>query len=95
MAESFSCPKCRAPLEEVRIADGIVVRACSACSGVMYEWNDVAVPLKLVGAKPARFDCPRCRRPMETATAYEGQIEVDRCLTCSALWFDAGEIQIL
>lgn len=95
MAEHFNCPKCRAPLEPVRIADDVVVHACSACSGVLYEWNDVAVPLRLVGAKPARFDCPRCRRPMETATAYEGQIEVDRCLTCSALWFDAGEIQIL
>ncbi len=95
MAESFGCPKCRAPLEEVRIADGIVVRSCSACHGVLYEADDVAVPLNLIGATPARFDCPRCRRPMETAAAYEGQIEVDRCLTCAALWFDAGEIQIL
>lgn len=95
MAEAFNCPKCRAPLEEVRISDGIVVRSCTACYGVMYEADDVAVPLRLIGAKPARFDCPRCRRPMETATAYEGQLEVDRCLTCSALWFDAGEIQIL
>ncbi|MDP3542756.1 MAG: DUF4178 domain-containing protein [Elusimicrobiota bacterium] len=95
MAETFNCPKCRAPLEEVRISDGIVVRSCTACFGVLYEAGDVAVPLNLIGAKPARFDCPRCRRPMETATAYEGQIEVDRCLTCAALWFDAGEIQIL
>lgn len=95
MAEPMNCPKCAAPLEEVRIGDGVVVRSCTSCFGVMYESNDVAVPLKLIGARPARFDCPRCRRPMETAAAYDGQIEVDRCLACAALWFDAGEIQIL
>lgn len=95
MAELMSCPKCRAPLEAVEIAAGVVVRTCTACSGVLYESDDIAVPLKLVGPRPARFDCPRCRRPMETATAYDGQIEVDRCGLCQALWFDAGEIKIL
>lgn len=89
------CPKCSAPLDALEIADGVVVRSCAACSGVLYEADDVAVPLPLTGPRPARFDCPRCRRPMETASSYEGQIEVDRCATCSALWFDAGEIKIL
>lgn len=95
MAEAMNCPKCRAPLEAVELAPGIVVRTCTACSGVLYATDDLAVPLNLTGPKPARFDCPRCRRPMETATAYEGKIEVDRCSTCKVLWFDAGEIQIL
>ncbi|MBI2788602.1 MAG: DUF4178 domain-containing protein [Elusimicrobia bacterium] len=95
MAESMKCPKCQAPLEAVEISSGIVVRTCTGCSGVLYEADDIAVPLRLIGPRPARFDCPRCRRPMETANAYEGQIEVDRCATCSALWFDAGEIMIL
>ncbi|PIR18298.1 MAG: hypothetical protein COV48_07660 [Elusimicrobia bacterium CG11_big_fil_rev_8_21_14_0_20_64_6] len=95
MAEVMNCPKCRAPLEAVELAPGIVVRTCTACSGVLYATDDLAVPLNLIGPKPARFDCPRCRRPMETATAYDGKIEVDRCLACRVLWFDAGEIQIL
>lgn len=95
MAESMKCPKCSAPLEAIEIADGVVVRSCTACSGVLYESDDVAVPLRLIGPRTARFDCPRCRRPMETASSYEGQIEVDRCPTCRALWFDAGEIRIL
>ncbi|MCM2304088.1 MAG: zf-TFIIB domain-containing protein [Elusimicrobia bacterium] len=95
MAESMQCPKCSAPLEAIEIATGVVVRSCAACAGVLYESADVAVPLALIGPRPARFDCPRCRRPMETATSYEGQIEVDRCGTCAALWFDAGEIKIL
>ncbi|MDD5305501.1 MAG: DUF4178 domain-containing protein [Elusimicrobia bacterium] len=95
MAESMSCPKCKAPLESREISDGVVVHNCPACFGVLYGVGDVAVPLKLIGAKPARFDCPRCRRPMETATAYDGQIEIDRCQACAVLWFDAGEIQIL
>ena len=95
MGEDMKCPKCQAPLEAIEIASGVVVRSCAGCSGVMYEADDLAVPLPLVGPRPARFDCPRCRRPMETANSYDGQIEVDRCATCSALWFDAGEIKIL
>ena len=95
MAESMSCPKCKAPLEPHEIAGGVVVNHCPACFGVLYAAGDLSVPLKLTGPAPARFDCPRCRRPMETAKSYDGQIEVDRCAACAVLWFDAGEIQIL
>jgi len=95
VAESMNCPKCKAPLESLMIVSGVVVFQCPACSGAMYEADDLTVALKLVGVKPARLDCPRCRRPMETATAYEGKIELDRCPACAALWFDAGEIKIL
>ena len=95
MAEHLDCPKCKAPLESHEVVDGVVVHNCPACFGVMYGVGDLAVPLKLSGAAPARFDCPKCRRPMETATAYDGKLEVDRCAACAVLWFDAGEIQIL
>lgn len=91
----MSCPKCKAPLEAHEVSPGVVVHHCPACYGVLYAAGDLAVPLKLAGAAPARFDCPRCRRPMDTARGYDGQIEVDRCAACQVLWFDAGEIQIL
>lgn len=37
--------------------------------------------------------CPKCRSDMEIV-AVEGQ-EVDRCLQCHGLWFDAGELEAL
>jgi PAT family beta-lactamase induction signal transducer AmpG len=37
--------------------------------------------------------CPKCRADMEIVEV-EGQ-EVDRCLECHGLWFDAGEMEIL
>ncbi|MEQ1920673.1 MAG: DUF4178 domain-containing protein, partial [Elusimicrobiota bacterium] len=95
MAERLDCPKCKAPLESHEVVAGVVVNNCPACFGVLYAVLDLAVPLKLIGAAPARSDCPKCRRPMETATAYDGKLEVDRCAGCAVLWFDAGEIQIL
>lgn len=95
MAEPGNCPKCKTTLERHELSPGIFVSHCPACYGVVYRIADLAVPLKLAEASPARFDCPACRRPMETAKAYDGQIEVDRCAACALIWFDAGEIQIL
>ena len=37
--------------------------------------------------------CPKCRADMEVVEV-EGQ-EVDRCLQCHGLWFDAGEMEVL
>lgn len=37
--------------------------------------------------------CPKCRADMEVVRV-EGQ-EVDRCLECHGLWFDAGEMEAL
>lgn len=93
--ERLDCPKCKAPLESHEPVPGVSVNHCPGCSGVMYDAETLAVPLSLVGLKPARWDCPRCRRPMETGTAFDGGIEVDRCVACGALWFDAGEILVM
>ncbi|UCC24714.1 MAG: MFS transporter [Gemmatimonadales bacterium] len=37
--------------------------------------------------------CPKCRSDMEQIDV-EG-IEIDRCLTCNGIWFDAGEAEAL
>jgi PAT family beta-lactamase induction signal transducer AmpG len=37
--------------------------------------------------------CPKCRADMEQID-YEGT-EVDRCVICAGIWFDAGEIDVL
>ena len=37
--------------------------------------------------------CPKCRADMEQID-YEGT-EIDRCIICNGIWFDAGEIDVL
>ncbi|MFV8817721.1 MFS transporter [Haliea sp. E17] len=37
--------------------------------------------------------CPKCRADMEM-TSYDG-VEIDRCASCSGLWFDPGELEKL
>lgn len=37
--------------------------------------------------------CPKCRADMEQIV-HEG-VEIDRCITCNGIWFDAGEVQLL
>ena len=37
--------------------------------------------------------CPKCRADMEQIN-YEGT-EIDRCIICHGIWFDAGEIKVL
>jgi len=38
-------------------------------------------------------DCPVCREPL--IVAERGGIELDVCLWCHGLWFDAGELALL
>ncbi len=41
--------------------------------------------------------CPDCRRRMQAfyvaARTGEGEVELDRCAQCGALWFNAGEVE--
>ena len=40
--------------------------------------------------------CPKCQSPMHAEEyAYCSQILIDRCVTCSGIWLDAGELQAL
>jgi membrane associated rhomboid family serine protease/Zn-finger nucleic acid-binding protein len=41
-----------------------------------------------------RVDCPYCKISSMGSVA-SGEVEVDRCRTCGALWFDPGEIREL
>ncbi|HIG44536.1 MAG TPA: hypothetical protein EYQ14_28975 [Gammaproteobacteria bacterium] len=43
------------------------------------------------------MQCPKCKSPMEeqTLSTLEGNVTVDRCVTCKGLWFDIGEAETL
>lgn len=95
MVERLDCPKCKAPLEGHEVTDGVIVYTCPSCFGVMYDKEVLAVPLNLSAAAPSNWKCPRCQGVLESGSAYDRSLVVDRCASCSAVWFDAGEIQIL
>ncbi|MGZ8461155.1 MAG: zf-TFIIB domain-containing protein, partial [Candidatus Deferrimicrobiaceae bacterium] len=40
------------------------------------------------------MNCPYCKIPSMGAVS-SGEVEVDRCRTCGAAWFDPGEIREL
>ena len=95
MANSLDCPKCKTPLEEHEVSQGIVVYTCPACFGVLYDKEVLAVPLKLGATAPSAWKCPRCQGVLGTGSSYDSALMVDYCAACGAVWFDAGEIQIL
>ena len=39
------------------------------------------------------MECPKCEVGMEQVMC--GEVEIDRCLSCSGLWFDRGEAEAL
>ncbi len=39
------------------------------------------------------MDCPACKKPL-VVVEHEG-IEVDWCVACQGIWFDAGEVELL
>jgi heat shock protein HtpX len=42
------------------------------------------------------LDCPKCKRKMRRQFfVYSYPVEVDRCITCSGIWFDKFELEIL
>lgn len=40
-----------------------------------------------------RMDCPACTEPMIVMELNE--IEIDHCIACQGIWFDAGELELL
>ena len=51
---------------------------------------------KIDGGAMGRLYCPDCGYPMRTRPFnYQYFIPVDKCLSCSKIWFDADELEIL
>lgn len=90
----MDCPKCGAPLEANEVQPGTVVHFCPHCFGSFYSKGELAVRLDLAAPAPGASECPRCRKPMEKGGIYDGRIELDRCLACGGMWFDAGEVEV-
>ena len=105
-ASQFLCPRCKAPLKEVRTSGGVLY-GCDVCGG-----RAVTIELLRKRFTPESINplwlhamrgqgrvgppCPSCRQPMiGVALSERSEINVDVCQHCHFIWFDAHEVDTL
>jgi Zn-finger nucleic acid-binding protein len=100
-----TCRKCRGRLVDMATIDRIIARKEVAFSEELMskarEFREKVLlnPLKrqkIKAATKARISCPACGYKM-VARPYNYQyfVLVDKCLSCSRIWFDSDELEIL
>ena len=106
MPQSFSCPRCNAPLREVRTSGGVRY-GCDVCGG-----RAVTIELLRKRFTPESINplwlhamrgegcvgppCPSCGQPMiGFILSDRAEISVDVCKHCHFIWFDAHEVDTL
>jgi Zn-dependent protease with chaperone function/Zn-finger nucleic acid-binding protein len=99
------CGRCRGRLVDAASVDRIVARREVAFSEPLHEkarrFRDRVVrnPLKrqkIEDALGPAVPCPACGyRMVARPYNYQYFVPVDKCLSCSKIWFDADEIEIL
>jgi len=99
------CGRCRGRLVDAASVDRIVARREVAFSDALREkarrFRDRVVrnPLKrqkIEDALGAAIPCPNCGyRMVARPYNYQYFVPVDKCLSCSRIWFDSDELEIL
>lgn len=60
------------------------------------SWNDLPNTGKVVKIAGAVASCPRCKCGLEHRTySSKCQTMVDRCPSCSGIWLDKGELDLI
>jgi len=105
-ASEFLCPRCNAPLKEVRTSGGVLY-GCDVCGGravtielLRKRFTPESInPLWLhamLGEGRVGLPCPSCLQPMiGVALSDRAEINVDVCKHCHFIWFDAHEVDRL
>ncbi len=99
------CPRCQGRLVDAASVDRIVARREVAFSKPLREkaeqFREKAVrnPLrrqKIESALAADVPCPNCGyRMVARPYNYQYFVPVDKCLSCSKIWFDSDELEVL
>ena len=105
-ASEFRCPRCEAPLKEVRTSGGVFY-GCDVCGGravtielLRKRFTPESInPLWLHamrGEGCVGLPCPSCGQPMfGVVLSDRAEISVDVCMHCHFIWFDAREVETL
>ena len=107
MSDSIPCTRCRTPLRAFSppTVDGrsVQVGGCHSCGGLWVPVEAIRsvvppeLPLALarVDVTPHAPRCLDCDGEPRMAQQVFAEVEVDRCLYCHGLWFDAGELDTM
>lgn len=94
-----ACPICAKPLNTIRQREGVFYH-CSRCDGralTIPQLRRVAgdrfaaklLRLLELTRRRSKYACPFCQQRMKVVNGSEPLMELDGCLPCNALWFDA------
>ncbi len=105
----IDCPKCRAPMKQLRIGEVLVDR-CHACCGL---WLDALEKEKLLADRKAvaaadapagphptvtrgKLQCPRDKSGLiEVRDPRQTHVLFESCTVCGGVFLDAGELSDL
>ena len=93
------CPICAKPLETVRQREGLFYH-CAGCNGRALTVPQIRrvigdrlaarlLRLMKLSRRQGERACPFCAQPMLVIQIQEPPLELDACLPCSVVWFDA------
>ena len=100
-----TCPICAKPLETVRQREGVCY-PCKSCHGKAMTLSQIRhvlgdqiatklLRLMKLGRRQGERECPFCGTPMRVLNTQEPPLELDACVTCITVWFDAPTYECL
>jgi Zn-finger nucleic acid-binding protein len=100
----MNCPKCNGNLAPFGTSEGVELDFCDGCFGILFDQGEVAeyfelakdIPDLTTDLKLARktdITCPKCAHGAWLEIPYKpgGDLLIDLCPGCGAVWLDKGE----
>ena len=107
MPKKIQCLKCSIPMEEILTRKGILIDICPYCNGVWLDQGELNFFAKdknllndyeikgLEKAHNIHYKCPKCHSDMQLGCIPGYSYQVEECLSCKGLFFDAHEFKKL
>ena len=103
---AMNCPGCNEAMEAV-VASGVEAHRCPGCEGTWLSLDafvnaeieaenrtlidSLLQDANVKSGRPTQRKCPTCP-DTHLAAIFSQRLEIDRCPTCSGLFFDKGEL---
>ncbi len=107
MPEKVRCLKCFNRMEEVLTRKGVLIDTCSHCKGVWLDQGELNFFTKdkksireyaikgLEKIQETNSKCPKCNSKMQSGCIPSYSFQVEECLSCRGIFFDAHEFKKL
>lgn len=99
----MKCPKCSGELNPIGTSEGVELDFCSSCNGILFDHGELGEFFELPedipelvdvwgGGRETDLSCPKCPGTfVEISYVQGGDLKVDLCRKCGAVWLDRGE----